>query len=116
MNKTDSRLKARDQRITDLTKIIMIQENVIKVQNKTLDLTKKTTDEQIKTFEGLLERNYSSNTRVVHDLLYWKDMAEQFYKRLSHEITTNAMKGKKKNEKKTNKKTNKKTKRGTKSK
>ena len=112
MNKTDSRLKARDQRITDLTKIIMIQENVIKVQNSTLKLTKETADSQIKTFEGLLERNYHSNTRVVNDLLYWKNMAEQFYKRLSHEITTNAMKGKKKNEKKTNKK----TKRGTKSK
>ena len=100
MNKTDSRLKARDQRITDLTKIIMIQENVIKVQNSTLKLTKETADSQIKTFEGLLERNYHSNTRVVNDLLYWKNMAEQFYKRLSHEITTNAMKGKKKNEKK----------------
>ena len=109
---TASRLKARDQRITDLTKIIMIQENVIKVQNSTLKLTKETADSQIKTFEGLLERNYHSNTRVVNDLLYWKNMAEQFYKRLSHEITTNAMKGKKKNEKKTNKK----TKRGTKSK
>ena len=106
---TASRLKARDQRITDLTKIIMIQENVIKVQNSTLKLTKETADSQIKTFEGLLERNYHSNTRVVNDLLYWKNMAEQFYKRLSHEITTNAMKGKKKNEKK-------KTKRGTKSK
>jgi len=112
VNKTDSRLKARDQRITDLTKIIMIQENVIKVQNSTFKLTKETADSQIKTFEGLLERNYHSNTRVVNDLLYWKNMAEQFYKRLSHEITTNAMKGKKKNEKKTNKK----TKRGTKSK
>ena len=112
MNKTDSRLKARDQRITDLTKIIMIQENVIKVQNSTLKLTKETADSQIKTFEGLLERNYHSNTRVVNDLLYWKDIAERFYKRLAHEITTNAMKGKKKNEKKTNKK----TKRGTKSK
>jgi len=100
VNKTDSRLKARDQRITDLTKIIMIQENVIKVQNSTLKLTKETADSQIKTFEGLLERNYHSNTRVVNDLLYWKNMAEQFYKRLSHEITTNAMKGKKKNEKK----------------
>ena len=97
---TASRLKARDQRITDLTKIIMIQENVIKVQNSTLKLTKETADSQIKTFEGLLERNYHSNTRVVNDLLYWKNMAEQFYKRLSHEITTNAMKGKKKNEKK----------------
>ena len=112
MNKTDSRLKARDQRITDLTKIIMIQENVIKVQNRTFKLTKETADSQIKTFEGLLERNYHSNTRVVHDLFYWKDLAENFYRRLSHEITTNAMKGKKKNEKKTNKK----TKRGTKSK
>ena len=112
MNKTDSRLKARDQRITDLTKIIMIQENVIKVQNSTFKITKETADSQIKTFEGLLERNYSSNTRVVHDLFYWKDLAENFYRRLSHEITTNAMKGKKKNEKKTNKK----TKRGTKSK
>ena len=100
MNKTDSRLKARDQRITDLTKIIMIQENVIKVQNSTLKLTKETADSQIKTFEGLLERNYHSNTRVVNDLLYWKDIAERFYKRLVHEITTNAMKGKKKNEKK----------------
>jgi len=97
---TASRLKVRDQRITDLTKIIMIQENVIKVQNSTLKLTKETADSQIKTFEGLLERNYHSNTRVVNDLLYWKNMAEQFYKRLSHEITTNAMKGKKKNEKK----------------
>jgi len=112
VNKTDSRLKARDQRITDLTKIIMIQENVIKVQNSTFKLTKETADSQIKTFEGLLERNYHSNTRVVNDLLYWKDIAERFYKRLAHEITTNAMKGKKKNEKKTNKK----TKRGTKSK
>tara|TARA_B110000285_G_scaffold179759_1_gene202543 strand:- start:263 stop:592 length:330 start_codon:yes stop_codon:yes gene_type:complete len=100
VNKTDSRLKARDQRITDLTKIIMIQENVIKVQNSTLKLTKETADSQIKTFEGLLERNYHSNTRVVNDLLYWKDIAERFYKRLTHEITTNAMKGKKKNEKK----------------
>ena len=109
---TASRLKARDQRITDLTKIIMIQENVIKVQNSTLKLTKETAESQIKTFEGLLERNYHSNTRVVNDLLYWKDIAERFYKRLAHEITTNAMKGKKKNEKKTNKK----TKRGTKSK
>ena len=97
---TASRLKARDQRITDLTKIIMIQENVIKVQNSTLKLTKETADSQIKTFEGLLERNYHSNTRVVNDLLYWKNIAERFYKRLSHEITTNAMKGKKKNEKK----------------
>jgi len=96
----DSRLKVREQRIKDLTKIIMIQENVIKVQNSTLKLTKETADSQIKTFEGLLERNYHSNTRVVNDLLYWKNMAEQFYKRLSHEITTNAMKGKKKNEKK----------------
>ena len=103
MNKTDSRLKARDQRITDLTKIIMIQENVIKVQNRTFKLTKETADSQIKTFEGLLERNYHSNTRVVNDLLYWKDIAERFYKRLAHEITTNAMKGKKKNEKKKNK-------------
>ena len=65
MNKTDSRLKARDQRITDLTKIIMIQENVIKVQNSTLKLTKETADSKIKTFEGLLERNYSSNTKVA---------------------------------------------------
>ena len=105
----DSRLKVREQRIKDLTKIIMIQENVIKVQNRTFKLTKETADSQIKTFEGLLERNYHSNTRVVNDLFYWKKMAEQFYKRLSHEITTNAMKGKKKNEKK-------KTKRGTKSK
>ena len=96
----DSRLKVREQRIKDLTKIIMIQENVIKVQNSTFKLTKETADSQIKTFEGLLERNYHSNTRVVNDLLYWKNMAEQFYKRLSHEITTNAMKGKKKNEKK----------------
>ena len=31
----DSRLKVREQRIKDLTKIIMIQENVIKVQNRT---------------------------------------------------------------------------------
>ena len=99
MIKSDGRLKARDQRIKDLTKIIMIQENVIKVQNSTLKLTKETADSQIKTFEGLLERNYSSNTRVVHDLFYWKDLAENFYRRLSHEITTNAMKGKKKNEK-----------------
>ena len=38
-----------------------------------------------------------------------QNIAERFYKRLAHEITTNAMKGKKKNEKK-------KTKRGTKSK
>ena len=101
----DSRLKVREQRIKDLTKIIMIQENVIKVQNRTFKLTKETADSQIKTFEGLLERNYHSNTRVVNDLLYWKNIAE----RLAHEITTNAMKGKKKNEKK-------KTKRGTKSK
>ena len=101
----DSRLKVREQRIKDLTKIIMIQENVIKVQNRTFKLTKETADSQIKTFEGLLERNYHSNTRVVNDLLYWKNIA----KRLAHEITTNAMKGKKKNEKK-------KTKRGTKSK
>ena len=108
----DSRLKVREQRIKDLTKIIMIQENVIKVQNRTFKLTKETADSQIKTFEGLLERNYHSNTRVVNDLLYWKNIAERFYKRLAHEITTNAMKGKKKNEKKTNKK----TKRGTKSK
>ena len=100
MNKTDSRLKVREQRIKDLTKIIMIQENVIKVQNSTLKLTKETADSQIKTFEGLLERNYSSYTRLGKDLFYWKDMAEQFYRRLSHEITTNTMKGKKKNEKK----------------
>ena len=105
----DSRLKVREQRIKDLTKIIMIQENVIKVQNRTFKLTKETADSQIKTFEGLLERNYHSNTRVVNDLLYWKNIAERFYKRLAHEITTNAMKGKMKNEKK-------KTKRGTKSK
>jgi len=105
----DSRLKVREQRIKDLTKIIMIQENVIKVQNRTFKLTKETADSQIKTFEGLLERNYHSNTRVVNDLLYWKNIAERFYKRLAHEITTNTMKGKKKNEKK-------KTKRGTKSK
>ena len=105
----DSRLKVREQRIKDLTKIIMIQENVIKVQNRTFKLTKETADSQIKTFEGLLERNYHSNTRVVNDLLYWKNIAERFYKRLANEITTNAMKGKNKNEKK-------KTKRGTKSK
>ena len=47
----DSRLKVREQRIKDLTKIIMIQENVIKVQNSTFKLTKETADSQIKTFD-----------------------------------------------------------------
>ena len=64
----------------------MIQENVIKVQNSTFKLTKETTDSQIKTFEGLLERNYHSNTRVVNDLLYWKDMAEHWHKEASGKI------------------------------
>ena len=101
-----------NKRVKELEKIIRIQEIIIKTNNHSHKISRETNEQQIKTFEGLLERNYSSNTRVVHDLLYWKDMAEHFYRRLAHEITTNTMKGKKKNVEEKNKK----TKRGTKSK
>jgi len=109
---TDKNTMTGNKRVKELEKIIRIQELIIKTNNHSHKISRQTNEQQIKTFEGLLERNYSSNTRVVHDLLYWKDMAEHLYRRLAHEITTNTMKGKKKNVEEKNKK----TKRGAKSK
>ena len=98
----DPRVKTREEHIKDLEKIIKIQEDIIKTNNKT-------NRREIKTFEGLLERNYFSYTRVVQGALDWKLKAEQLYERLAAEINNKSKKGKNKNVEK-----KKKTKRGVK--
>tara|TARA_R100001244_G_scaffold21944_1_gene23158 strand:+ start:245 stop:580 length:336 start_codon:yes stop_codon:yes gene_type:complete len=97
VNKTDSRLKARDQRIKDLDVIINIQEQVIKTQKSNLDIEKKSYNQQIKDLDMVLVRTYKGHGVLMNKMLYFQDMAEHFYKRFCLEITNNTMKGKKKN-------------------
>ena len=99
VKKTDSRLRARDQRIKDVDVIINIQEQVIKTQKSNLDIEKKSYNQQIKDLDMVLVRTYKGHGVLMNKMLYFQDMAEHFYKRLSAEITNTTMKGKKKNEK-----------------
>jgi len=99
MSNVDSRLKARDQRIKDLDVIINIQEQVIKTQKSNLDIEKKSYNRQIEDLDKALVRTYKGHGALLNKMLYFRDIAEHFYKSLSAKITTNTMKGKKKNEK-----------------
>ena len=121
----DARLKAREQRINDLELIIKIQQNIIKIQNETLKTKDKTHVKEIDDFEKLLERNYKGHGTMMNDLLYFRGMAEHWYKqyifiltgKTLEEVTADRLKHQPKEGKKKNvEETNKKNKRGVKSK
>tara|TARA_R110000765_G_scaffold39592_2_gene86089 strand:+ start:125 stop:508 length:384 start_codon:yes stop_codon:yes gene_type:complete len=111
--------------IKDLQKIISIQASLIETQNHTLSIKDKSYEKEVSTFEKLLERNYRGHGTMMNDLLYFRGMAEHWYKqyifiltgKTLEEVTADRLKHQpKKGKKKNVEEKDKKNKRGVKSK
>ena len=111
--------------IKDLQKIISIQASVIRTQNHTLSTKDKSYKKEVGIFEKLLERNYKGHGTMMNDLLYFRGMAEHWYKqyifvltgKTLEQVNTDRLKHQpKKGKKKNVEEKNKKNKRGIKSK